>query len=58
MLLSVKGRRTCQTRLVKPRPDSINSGDAFILVVPDKVFVWHGQFCNVIEKAKASDVSE
>ena len=51
------GRRNCQTRLVKPCASSINSGDAFVLVVPDKVYVWLGEYCNVIEKAKANDVS-
>ena len=57
LTLLITGRRNCQTRLVQPIAHSINSGDAFILVVPDRVYVFLGQFCNVIEKAKAMDVS-
>ncbi|GFN99886.1 supervillin [Plakobranchus ocellatus] len=52
MLLHVKGRRTVQTRLVEPHGRSINSGDCYILVTPDKIIQWEGQFANVIEKAK------
>ena len=49
---TVSGRRWCQTRLVQPSSTSINSGDCFVLVTPDTVFLWTGQYCNVIEKAK------
>ncbi|ELU02277.1 hypothetical protein CAPTEDRAFT_139004, partial [Capitella teleta] len=57
MLLQVKGRRHCQTRLVEPKAESINSGDCFILVTSEKIFTWIGRFCNVIERAKAAEVT-
>ncbi|RUS77684.1 hypothetical protein EGW08_014549 [Elysia chlorotica] len=57
MLLHVKGRRMVQTRLVEPHGRSINSGDCYILVTPDKIIQWEGQFANVIEKAKASEIA-
>jgi len=46
------GRRCCQTRLVEPTSRSINSGDCFLLLTPGAVYVWTGDYCNVIEKAK------
>lgn len=52
MLIHVKGRRKVQVRLVEPSAASINSGDCYILVTPDKVIQWVGEFANVIEKAK------
>lgn len=52
MLIHVKGRRRIQVRLVEPCAKSINSGDCYILVTPDKVINWVGEFSNVIEKAK------
>ncbi|XP_021351835.1 uncharacterized protein LOC110449351 isoform X3 [Mizuhopecten yessoensis] len=57
MLLHVKGRRRVQTRLVEPVAMSINSGDCYVLVTPDKALTWIGEYCNVIEKAKAADVA-
>ncbi|XP_069108272.1 serine-rich adhesin for platelets-like isoform X2 [Argopecten irradians] len=57
MLLHVKGRRRVQTRLVEPVAMSINSGDCYVLITPDKAFTWVGEYCNVIEKAKAADVA-
>ncbi|CAL1545203.1 unnamed protein product, partial [Lymnaea stagnalis] len=57
MLLHVKGRRTIQVRLVEPHTRSLNAGDCYILVCPDKVIHWEGQFANVIEKAKASEIA-
>ncbi|GFR98405.1 supervillin [Elysia marginata] len=57
MLLHVKGRRTVQTRLVEPHGRSVNSGDCYILVTPEKIIQWEGQFANVIEKAKASEIA-
>uniref|UniRef100_A0A674NLD2 Supervillin a n=1 Tax=Takifugu rubripes TaxID=31033 RepID=A0A674NLD2_TAKRU len=57
MLLQVKGRRHVQTRLVEPRAPSLNSGDCFLLVTPQHCFVWTGEFANVIEKNKASELA-
>ncbi|NWX85348.1 SVIL protein, partial [Nothoprocta pentlandii] len=57
MLLQVKGRRHVQTRLVEPRASSLNSGDCFLLLTPHYCFLWVGEFANVIEKAKASELA-
>ncbi|XP_046883521.1 supervillin-like isoform X2 [Hypomesus transpacificus] len=57
MLMQVKGRRHVQTRLVEPRVSSLNSGDCFLLVTPQNCFVWMGEFSNVIERAKASELA-
>ncbi|XP_056148674.1 supervillin-like [Lampris incognitus] len=57
MLMQVKGRRHIQTRLVEPRVSSLNSGDCFLLVTPEHCFVWIGEFSNVIERAKATDMA-
>ncbi|KAM3865936.1 supervillin-like [Diretmus argenteus] len=57
MLMQIKGRRHVQTRLVEPRASSLNSGDSFLLVTPEHCFVWTGEFSNVIEKAKATDLA-
>jgi len=51
MMMSV-GRRYCQTRLVESCPSSVNSGDCYVLVTFDCVFLWIGEFSNVIERAK------
>ncbi|XP_067398675.1 supervillin isoform X6 [Emydura macquarii macquarii] len=57
MLLQIKGRRHVQTRLVEPRASSLNSGDCFLLLTPHYCFLWIGEFANVIEKAKASELA-
>ncbi|XP_067870439.1 supervillin a isoform X1 [Heterodontus francisci] len=57
MLLQIKGRRHIQTRLVEPRASSLNSGDCFLLLAPQYCFLWTGEFTNVIEKAKASELA-
>ncbi|XP_056266573.1 supervillin-like isoform X3 [Pseudoliparis swirei] len=57
MLMQVKGRRHVQTRLVEPRASSLNGGDCFLLVTPERCVVWLGEFSNVIEKAKAMDLA-
>ena len=50
--ITIAGRRICQTRLVEPCLDSVNSGDCYVLVTPETVFLWMGKFSNIIEKAK------
>ncbi|KAM9839521.1 supervillin a [Aulostomus maculatus] len=57
MLLQVKGRRHVQTRLVEPRASSLNSGDCFLLITPHHCFIWTGEFANIIEKNKASELA-
>ncbi|NWW51344.1 SVIL protein, partial [Pedionomus torquatus] len=57
MLLQIKGIRHVQTRLVEPRASSLNSGDCFLLLTPHLCFLWVGEFANVIEKAKASELA-
>ena len=63
MLLQVKGRRPCQVRLVKASSQSVNSGDAYILlnnlsVHNSEIYVWLGKFVNAIEKSRASEVAQ
>uniref|UniRef100_A0A8C5M522 Supervillin n=1 Tax=Leptobrachium leishanense TaxID=445787 RepID=A0A8C5M522_9ANUR len=57
MLIQIKGRRHVQSRLVEPRSSSLNSGDCFLLITPLYCFLWVGEFANVIEKAKASELA-
>ena len=57
MLLQVKGRRACQTRLVNPTYTSINSGDCYVLVTPEEVYNWQGKYSNVIERSRSSEVA-
>ncbi|KAG8443322.1 hypothetical protein GDO86_011930 [Hymenochirus boettgeri] len=57
MLIQIKGRRHVQSRLVEPRASSLNSGDCFLLISPHNCFLWVGEFANVIEKAKASELA-
>ncbi|XP_071823149.1 uncharacterized protein [Apostichopus japonicus] len=58
MLIQVKGRRMVQVRLVEPKVSSLNSGDCFICVTATSVFLWIGQYANVIEKSKAAEVAQ
>uniref|UniRef100_A0A8D3B996 Supervillin d n=1 Tax=Scophthalmus maximus TaxID=52904 RepID=A0A8D3B996_SCOMX len=51
------GRRHVQVRLVEPTAHSLNSGDCFLLITPKHCFMWSGEFANVIEKAKASEMA-
>uniref|UniRef100_A0A3B4XDT4 Supervillin d n=1 Tax=Seriola lalandi dorsalis TaxID=1841481 RepID=A0A3B4XDT4_SERLL len=57
MLIRIKGRRHVQVRLVEPTANSLNSGDCFLLITPKQCFMWSGEFANVIEKAKASEMA-
>ena len=57
MLIQVKGRRFCQSRLVPPEPQSLNSGDCFVLVTRDQVFCWQGKFSNVIERSRSAEIA-
>ncbi|XP_018913821.2 supervillin isoform X1 [Bemisia tabaci] len=57
MLLLVKGRRHVQTRLVEPTYKSINKGDTFVLVTPNEIYLWLGEFSNVIERSRGGEVA-
>ncbi|XP_054618790.1 supervillin isoform X3 [Dunckerocampus dactyliophorus] len=57
MLIRIKGRRHVQVRLMEPTSKSLNSGDCFLLITPKHCFMWSGEFANVIEKAKASEMA-
>ncbi|XP_071754746.2 supervillin isoform X1 [Centroberyx gerrardi] len=57
MLIRIKGRRHIQVRLVEPTASSLNSGDCFLLITPKHCYMWSGEFANVIEKAKASEMA-
>ncbi|XP_023654454.1 supervillin isoform X1 [Paramormyrops kingsleyae] len=57
MLIQIKGRRHIQVRLVEPVARSLNSGDCFLLITPKQCYMWSGEFANVIEKAKASEMA-
>ena len=39
-------------RLVEPSARSLNSGDCFLLVTPERCVLWTGEFANEQEKAK------
>ncbi|XP_028029048.1 supervillin-like isoform X1 [Bombyx mandarina] len=58
MLLHVKGRRRVQTRLVEPVHTNINRGDCFILISADQLFLYIGQYANVIERNRSMDVAQ
>ncbi|XP_061714904.1 uncharacterized protein LOC133523383 isoform X2 [Cydia pomonella] len=58
MLLHVKGRRRVQTRLVEPVHTSVNRGDCFVLITPDQLFLYIGQYANVIERNRSTDVAQ
>ena len=57
MLIQVKGRRFCQSRVMPPVAESINSGDCYVLVTPSQVFNWQGKFSNVIERARSAEIA-
>lgn len=56
MLIQIKGRRNCQPRLVEPKSSSLNSGDCFLLKTLDSLFLWIGEYSNIIEKSKSNDI--
>ncbi|XP_067225073.1 supervillin isoform X1 [Chanodichthys erythropterus] len=58
MLIHIKGRRHVQVRLVEPTACSLNSGDCYLLITSKHCFFWSGEFANVIEKAKSSEMAQ
>nr|XP_019949803.1 PREDICTED: supervillin-like isoform X1 [Paralichthys olivaceus] len=57
MLIHIKGRWRVQVRLVEPSVRSLNSGDCFLLVTPERCVLWTGEFANEQEKAKAMELA-
>jgi len=57
MLIQVKGRRFCQSRVVPPVSESLNSGDCYILLTPSQIFNWQGKFSNVIERSRSAEIA-
>ncbi|OHT04990.1 hypothetical protein TRFO_27371 [Tritrichomonas foetus] len=53
MLFHVKGKRTPVLKQVKPSGESLNQGDAFILVAQNTLYLWIGTGANIMEKNKA-----
>lgn len=43
---------------MEPIAESINSGDCFILIATNILYLWIGELTNVIEKSKATDIYE
>ncbi|XP_022111783.1 uncharacterized protein LOC110991023 isoform X2 [Acanthaster planci] len=58
MLLHIKGRRFVQVRLIEPSAEMLNTGDCFVLVTPKECFLWIGEYSNVIERSKASEIAQ
>uniref|UniRef100_A0A1I8GT30 HP domain-containing protein n=1 Tax=Macrostomum lignano TaxID=282301 RepID=A0A1I8GT30_9PLAT len=58
MLVQIKGRRQAQARLVRPRHQSLCSGDCYLLVSRDAVYLWQGELTNVLEASKASELAK
>lgn len=52
LLLVLTGRQRVQVRLVEPSVRSLNSGDCFLLVTPERCILWSGEFANEQEKTK------
>uniref|UniRef100_H3DBV2 Supervillin c n=1 Tax=Tetraodon nigroviridis TaxID=99883 RepID=H3DBV2_TETNG len=57
MLIRLKGRRRVEARLVEPSARSLNGGGCFLLVTPERCFLWTGEFANDQERAKAGEVA-
>ncbi len=42
--------------MIEPIIDSINNSDCFILIAPNRLFLWIGEYANIIEKSKATEI--
>ncbi|CAG07251.1 unnamed protein product, partial [Tetraodon nigroviridis] len=49
-----KSRRRVEARLVEPSARSLNGGGCFLLVTPERCFLWTGEFANDQERAKVA----
>lgn len=59
-LFHVKGTNAVNTRAVQvaEKASSLNSGDSFLLLTPETVYLWYGKGCNDAEKASAQGLGE
>ncbi|KAK9502465.1 hypothetical protein O3M35_011241 [Rhynocoris fuscipes] len=58
LLIRLKGRRHGVTSLVACHYSSVNQGDSYVLVTNNQVFHWIGEYCNIIEKSRGSEVAQ
>lgn len=56
MLIQIKGRTHVQLRLVEPTFTSINQGDCFILIAPNKIYRYIGFYSNLIEQSRCKQI--
>jgi len=57
-LLHVKGRRNIRVLQVDLKPDSLNSGDVFILDAGRFIYQWNGKQSSNVEKIKALEITK
>ena len=55
-LLHIKGRRNIRVQQVDLKPESMNSGDVFILDAGRFIFQWNGKQASNVEKTKGMEV--
>ncbi|XP_073977408.1 uncharacterized protein isoform X4 [Rhodnius prolixus] len=58
LLIRLKGRRHGVTSLVACHYTSVNQGDSYVLVTDNQVFHWIGEYCNIIEKSRGTEVAQ
>lgn len=56
MLIQIKGRTHIQMRLVEPVYTSVNQGDCFILIAPNKLYRYIGFYSNFIEQSRCKQI--
>jgi len=57
-LLQIKGRRAIRVSQVDLKPESLNSGDVFILDAGRSIFQWNGKGSSQVERVKALEVTK
>lgn len=53
--MNFEGRKHVQSRLIEPASHNLNTGDCFILIAPENLYLYLGKYANCIEKAKAKE---
>lgn len=56
-MYQLKGRYRIRAFRVPPRPESLNSGDVFVLEDNDAIYQWNGKKSNKMERGKALDIT-